>query len=533
MKCDISLQEQLNDLITYKQIIDENSIVTKTNPKGIITYATERFCNISGYSQNELIGKPHNIVRHPEMPNELFKQMWSELKENGKKWHGIIKNKAKDGSEYIVDTTIIPIFDKRGNIVEFVAMRVDLTEFFRQQKLIDKQNKDHLTGLPNRIKFFQDLQSIENPIVALLNIDRFSDFNQLYGFDAGDGLLIEISHKLSRILPREHGLYKFSADYFLILAGDKNIGDFRKSILGIIKKIEKYCLAKNGTVIEMSSGIATTKQKILLRAEEALKKARRMNHDIAVSDDKDEQHKLQNMAVLRLLHHATKNNKVVPFYQGIYCMKTKKIVKYEALMRIIDEDGKIVSPGFFLDVAKNSKYYQIMTASIIKQVLNDFEKRSEGCAINLSIKDIENEETSRFVLDSISRFCEPSRIVLELTESEGVKDVHVVSDFIGKIKKIGAKVSIDDFGSGYSNFAYIVKFNADFLKIDGSLINNIHTDEQLFKTVGAINSFAKSIGLKTIAEFVSSQEISDTVEEIGVDYAQGYHYAEPKAFADL
>lgn len=119
----------------YKAAIDRSTIVSKTDPDGIITYANQKFCDISGYTQEELIGHPHNIVRHPQMPKEVFEEMWSTIKA-GKPWRGIIKNRAKDGHTYIVDTTINPIVDNEGKIIEFIGIRTDITEIeMLRQKL--------------------------------------------------------------------------------------------------------------------------------------------------------------------------------------------------------------------------------------------------------------------------------------------------------------------------------------------------------------------------------------------------------------
>ena len=121
------MSESQKLLEQYKAVIDRSTIVSKTDPHGIVTYANTKFCEVSGYRLDELIGKSHNIVRHPEMPREAFRQMWATI-QAGNPWHGVVKNRAKDGRTYIVDAAITPIFDNQGHITEYIGVRIDITE---------------------------------------------------------------------------------------------------------------------------------------------------------------------------------------------------------------------------------------------------------------------------------------------------------------------------------------------------------------------------------------------------------------------
>ncbi|MDN5068531.1 sensor domain-containing diguanylate cyclase [Aliarcobacter butzleri] len=179
----------------YKNAIDESSIVSKANNKGIITFVNDRFCEISGYKKEELIGKSHNIIRHPSMTKEFFKDMWNTLL-NKEIFRGIITNKSKKGKTYYVDSTIIPIIDNDNNIIEFIGIRHDITEIFEKEKIIQKQFLDELTSLPNRQKLLNDLKNVINPKIAIINIDDFRNINDFYGFEIGDLLLKKFSDKL-------------------------------------------------------------------------------------------------------------------------------------------------------------------------------------------------------------------------------------------------------------------------------------------------------------------------------------------------
>ncbi len=186
------LEQIVRSLDVYKLALDSNSIVSKTDPKGIITYVNELFEKVSGYSKEELIGSPHNIIRHPETPSSVFKEMWETIKSK-KIWKGILKNKTKTGDDYYVDTTVIPILDDNREIVEFIATRNDLTKIIKQQQQIERHEIDALTGLPSRAKFFDNIAQMSSPIVALLNIDDFRKINHFYGFEVGNALLVEFA----------------------------------------------------------------------------------------------------------------------------------------------------------------------------------------------------------------------------------------------------------------------------------------------------------------------------------------------------
>ena len=530
------LEEALSDINTYKIALDSNSIVSKTDKRGIITYVNDLFIKVSGYTKEELIGKSHSIIRHPDMPDSLFIELWKTVS-SGKTWKGIVKNRRKDGGEYFVDTAIVPLLDQDGNIKEYIAARTDITTLVKQQQTIERQALDHLTGLPNRVKFFEDDATIGGyRSIAILNIDGFGTINRFYGFENGNSILIAISKSISEFTAK-NGFYpyKLDADSFLVASETMESDDFVEAINGFIKDVkQKPFLAGTFEVnVRLSAGVASSSGLLLSKAEEALKKARIKRVDVAILNDEDERAKQQNFEMLKILEYAINNDSIEPYYQAIVDIRTKQTVKYESLMRIKDQDGKIYSPYPFLEVAKKSKYYPAMTRTVVKKTLVDFAARDEEVSLNISVYDIENEDTVSMIKKSLMEFPEPKRVIFELTESETLEDYAKITEFIEEIKKLGAKISIDDFGSGYSNFAYLAKFNADFLKIDGSIIKNIASDRLYYQIADSIKDFAKKLGIKTVAEFVSNEEIAKKAEELGIDYGQGFLYAVPKPICEL
>ncbi|MDD3344563.1 MAG: EAL domain-containing protein, partial [Sulfurospirillaceae bacterium] len=529
------LEQTIKTLDAYKIALDANSIVSRTNTEGIITYVNDLFVKISGYSRTELIGRSHNIIRHPDVPNSTFQTMWKTITA-GKIWKGMIVNKDKSGEPYYVDTTIVPLFDENQNIIEYISTRNDLTEIIKQQQQIQKQTTDALTNLPNRIKFFEDLEKYKNPAIALMNIDSFGEINRFYGFETGNALLKEFSKKLLSLLyPTHYSLYTLGADNFVIVADNEQTELFCTKIEDIIFRIHEHEFLPNmqGITTRISAGLATDKAQILSRAEEALKQARSRHIFWFLSNEKEEALHERNFQMLNTLKHAIEHNRIIPYYQALRHIKTRRITKYESLMRLIDDNGTLYTPYFFLEVAKKSKYYSTLSRIMIEKTLSDFKTRAESVAINLSVEDIEDTETVSFIKNAVMNFPEPSRIIFELTETEAIRDYQTITSFIKSVKALGTKIAIDDFGSGYSNFAYLAQFNADILKIDGTIIKTIASDDNSYQIVAAINDFAKRLGMQTVAEFVSNKEIDDIVQELNIDFAQGYFHAEPMPIEKL
>ena len=196
---------------------------------------------------------------------------------------------------------------------------------------------------------------------------------------------------------------------------------------------------------------------------------------------------------------------------------------------MIDKNGLIIPPIEFLDISKKTKLYSHITLEVINQACNTFENRSENFSVNLSIDDIKDPNTVYETVKAITTTKTASRIIFEILESEGIENYKEVSDFIIKMKALGAKIAIDDFGTGYSNFEHILKLNIDYIKIDGSLIKEMKNNNKHKIIVETIVDFAKKIGSKTVAEFVCDESIFLITKELGIDYCQGFYIGKPSA----
>jgi EAL domain-containing protein (putative c-di-GMP-specific phosphodiesterase class I) len=230
---------------------------------------------------------------------------------------------------------------------------------------------------------------------------------------------------------------------------------------------------------------------------------------------------------LKKLKSAIEDNRIVPFYQPIVD-KNCKIVKYEALVRMIDEDGKVISPFFFLDVAKKSRLYLEITKIVIQKAFKVIKEKNISISVNLTLEDIESEDMREFIISEVRNCVNKEKITFEIVENEDVRESELVSQFMKELQNEGCQIYIDDFGSGYSNFDYLLKLNPNGVKIDGSLIKNILENKNNQIIVKTIINFAKETGIKTVAEFVENKEIFDKLREMGIDYYQGYYFSPPQ-----
>ncbi|MCK9473007.1 MAG: EAL domain-containing protein [Sulfurimonas sp.] len=530
-----NLSKSTSLLQQYKSAVDESAIVSKTDKDGIITYVNEKFCKINGYAESELLGKPHNIIKHPDMPKEIFADLWQTIKHLKQPWVGDIKNLKKDGTAYWAKTFIKPILDANDNVIEFIAIRTDITQIIEQRLIFESiANTDTLTNYANRYKLNKDIDEKHNLSIALFNIDNFRELNDFYGHSFGDSVIKSVADKIYNFISRDKRLsfYRLQGDEFALLATEYEKDLFIYKCRDVLLLIKEDLTIKNEKIIlSCSCGIAfEDKSHLLPKADMALKIAKQQNSDFIVySDEISLNSKYENnINCTKKLVTALQNNQMTTFYQPIVNNTTLKFEKYEALIRMIDEDSTIISPFYFLDIAKKTKKYFDITKIVIAQSFEMFKDKEAEFSVNLSIVDILEPEIVKYILMMLEKYNIGSKVVFEIVESEYIENFQTVINFIDDVKRYGCKIAIDDFGTGYSNFEYLIKIKADYLKIDGSLIKNIDTDKNAFLVVSTIVEFSKKLGMQTIAEFVENEAIFKIVKELGIDYSQGYYFSAPQ-----
>ena len=521
----------------YKNAIDESSIVSKTDQKGIITFVNEKFCEISGYTKDELIGKKHNIIRHPSMKKEFFAKMWKTIL-NKEIFKGIVTNRKKNGDAYYVDTTIIPILDNNHDIIEFMGIRHDVSQIFEKEKIIQEQYLDELTKLKNRQKLLKDIKTKIQPKIALININSFRNINDFYGFGTGDKVLKEFSKRLLGYETINLNVYRITNDLFAFLVyGNFSLEQLKRLAL----KLQKYTNDNAFNVDEHHFYLSLTialacncnneiiSDNLLTKAEFALRIAKEKQQNLLSLDEHiDIYDKLKdNKQLIKDLREALSKDNILVYGQKIVNNITGEF-KYETLMRVRLSDNTILTPFNFLEQAKKANLYLSMTRTIVKKACEYFKNTDIEFTLNLTLEDLKDDYTINTIFNTIIKTKTAKQITFEIVESEGIEDFDGVNEFIKCVHDMGCKIAIDDFGTGYSNFEYIIKLNVDFIKIDGSLIKNIYNDENIRLSVATIVDFAKALNITTVAEFVHNKEVLECVKELDIDYSQGYFLHEPQ-----
>jgi PAS domain S-box-containing protein/diguanylate cyclase (GGDEF)-like protein len=525
------LDDNIRFLDQYKMVLDESSIVSKTDAQGQITYVNDTFCKVSGYTREELIGNNHNIVRHPDNSPEIFKDLWDTI-EMGKVWKNTFKNISKTGNEYYLKTVIAPIFNDEGGVVEYIAASMDVTDLIVQQRIIERQLTDELTGLKNRTALFDDLEKrTKETTLVVLNIDRFSNINDCYGYEVGDRLLKVFARDLEALI--EHNLiYRISGDEFVLICVGELDGALKERIVEYVNNLEsrKFEIGIYDISVKVSGGVAHAgKDEVYNLAHIALKEAKEQRAKVIFFNENQalSEKTHNNILIVNKIQSAIEDDRIVPYFQGIIDNKSHRIVKYESLMRLIDIDGSVLCPLVFLEYAKKSKLYDKLTRIMITKTFAVFEELEFAFSLNLTLHDIMTEATRKYIYETLEHSPASSRTIFEIVETEGIEHFGEVIDFIKTVKTYGCKIAIDDFGTGYSNFDYLSKLDIDYIKIDGSLIKNINYDKEHLLTVESILFFAKKKGIKTTAEYVESEEIFTKILELGINYSQGYLFSVP------
>jgi PAS domain S-box-containing protein len=508
----------------YTELVDKSSIISKTDKRGVITFVNDNFCKISEYTKEELVGKPHSILRHPDNSKEIYKDLWNTIKEKKSEWSGVIKNLSKTGKTYYIKTTIKPILDSDGNILEYVSIRSNVSAIMSDKKhLIDKIEANNLLLLILiQIEDFDILDRFYN-ILTVDKIEKMFAFNMLS--------YLPNSYIFEDIYNIGNGRYALLSDFFDFASSETNINEYlevfvkniKKSIL-IVDEIE-YDL---NIIVSYSFGKEHLYEDAKCGLDEAIDKKMLIKY---ANDSSIKEHieAKKNMEIIKMVKIALDNYKIVSYFQPIINNKTRLIEKYESLVRLVDEEGNVLSPYHFLDISKKGSYYNKITHRVLENSFKILEHITTKISINLSSLDIEKEETRAKLFSLLQEYKEhASRVVFELLEDEVVRDFAVIKSFIKQVKKLGVKIAIDDFGAGYSNFERLLDFEPDILKIDGSLVRNIVKDAYSKNVVETIVTFAKKQNIITIAEYVENEEIFNILNEMGVDYSQGYYFGEPK-----
>ena len=515
----------------YLEAFQSSGIYAKLDVNQNIIHANRQFYQTMHTTKTEL-SKLKFIDFIKSGSTEIF-----ETTKHKQSWEGTKVFTTLDKELIYLNCSFIPILDKKEQLKEILFLATDVTELtLSKTNIKNSLYQDPLTKLPNRLKLFTDKSVIDTNGIAtyiIFNIDSFDSINNLYGNVFGDNILILVAKWLEQNLPnKDTKLYKFEADIYVMVClcelEEIELRNYLTKISALISQ-EKFLYDEAEIDISLTIGAAQGYTNQLKLAQIAYKDAKIAKKSFSIYDqtsNKEEEY-TKNIETSKTLKNALEQDMIIPYFQPIMNIQTGEIEKYESLMRIKDEEGKILLPHEFLNIAKRSKIYPRLSCSLIEKSIDTFLIAPCEFSVNLSFLDITNKATNKFILELLDKTGIGPWIIFELLESEGIENYKEVMNFIEQVKSYGAKIAIDDFGSGYSNFERLVELQVDFIKIDGSLIKNIDQNDDMKIITQTIVNFAKALGVKTVAEYVHSEEVLNQVKALGVDYAQGFYIGKP------
>ncbi|MBK1649540.1 EAL domain-containing protein [Rhabdochromatium marinum] len=415
----------------------------------------------------------------------------------------------------------------------------------RLQRQLDHQAQtDRLTGFPNRLRLERDLCEHGTKVaLLLLDIDNFSRLNNLYGKTLGDDVLLALGQRLLAFAREEAWakpqVYRVGGDCFALMLDTQSrdaaqCEQLTTRVEALLETLahQPIQVQNLSLTIALNAALSATAPlfetaHLALNQAKSSERERFARYDADLVDRRAIEH---NFHTTWTLTAALEQERLLLHYQPIFDNHSGRIAKYEALVRYRDEQGAIVYPGAFLDVAKESKLIGWVTSRVIQLASAKLHATQCSLSINLSTEDLHDRRILATILDTLEAHpALAARLTFEILETEGGLIDATSQAFLRRLQDLGAMIAIDDFGTGYSNFSRILELHANWLKIDGSLIKQIDSDRRSQKIVEGIVHFAQGVGIKTVAEFVHCEAVERQVRTMGIDYSQGFYLGKPLA----
>ncbi len=556
--CILSITRDISHLRQTESTLRKLSLAVEQSPNAIvitdleahIEYANQAFCNVTGYSLDEVRGKNPNLLKSGQTPKETYDDMWAHLTQ-GKAWHGELINQRKDGSIYIEAATLSPVRQADGTITHYLAVKENITDKKMDQARIEQlANFDHLTSLPNRrllnehlnfaISFAQ--RNKEKLAVMFLDLDNFQRINDSLGHSIGDRYLIEISNRLKAAVREEDTVSRLGGDEFILVFPGVDSDAAALIANKLIAVISQPCVIDQNELLHTASiGIALypddglNLDELVKNADIAMNRLKQSSrNDFCFFTPEMQAHSERNSLLLNALRQAMAREELQLYYQPQLSLLDGHVIGAEALLRWQHPELGMVSPAEFIPLAEESGLIIPIGEWVLRTAASQMHAwLSAGLpdmvmAVNLSAIQFRQPrlpETVSRILEETGLSAE--HLELELTEAVAMDDPQAAVEMMDKLHERGIRLSIDDFGTGYSSLSYLKRFKVYKLKIDQSFVRDITDDPEDKAIVTAIINLASSLGMHTIAEGVETAGQLAYLRLQGCDEVQGYYFSRP------
>tara|TARA_R100001132_G_C3274699_1_gene96990 strand:- start:167 stop:1885 length:1719 start_codon:yes stop_codon:yes gene_type:complete len=546
------IHSELSYLQAFRDAVDEAGIVAINDTKGRILDVNDNFCQISGYTREELIGADHRILRSDQHSNLFFREMYRTIR-RGKTWRGEICNKAKNGKLYWVNTTIVPMFNEQGKIDGYLALRIDISEQKRlMQRLQHLAHHDPLTGLPNRVSILESIQKVidrksgRHFALLFMDFDRFKLINDSLGHDVGDKLLEAIADRLRKTVRASDTIQaaRLGGDEFVVLL--ENLSSPDDAILVANRLLETlarpYILGGYTIYSSASIGIVTsehrseTASEMLSDADLAMYEAKATKQDRPIVFDRVLRDKAQKrLYIENQLRDVISRDELKLFYQPIIDLGSGELRGVEALLRWFHPECGLIPPDEFISVAEEMDMIIPVGNFVVDEACRQLAQwrktlgtqAPENLHVNVSRKQLEHPTLVSIVAEALRKYDIPAKCLhLEVTESIIMHDRDASIETLNDLKKLGVKLDVDDFGTGYSSLSCLCDFPIDVLKLDREFIKRSDRDREVL-LIHALIILAEKLGLEVIGEGIENIEQLQLLQGLGCRLGQGYYYSKP------
>ncbi len=557
---DISSRKMLFEQLSLSQqvLLSLSEGIMVTDTQGTIQEVNPAQCHLTGYDYDELIGCNPRILSSGIHDSYFYQNLWFQLIKNGS-WNGEITNKKKDGTIYIQRSHITAIKDSKDNIIFFVAISSDITVIKENQKQIEfLAYHDKLTSLPNRVSFSNMMRYKINTCneknellgVGYIDIDNFKPINDNWGHHIGNLLLIQVSKNFQDALSENSMVARLGGDEFVILfTGFKTQDEIIEDVERVMKLVAcTYYI--NDIVIELSVSIGVAiypldfvddPDELLRHADQAMYLAKRNGKNcVKIFDSNSEKIFRQQQNEYHRIEQALHAREFCLYYQPKIDIHSNKTVGVEALIRWKHPEKGLLSPAQFLPIIETSELTLPIGEWILSEALQ--QKRiwqQKGIDISISInifaKHLQHPDFFEKLIVIINNYpdIDLHNIEFEILETTAMENLKEITSRLNQCRQLGIKISLDDFGTGFSSLTYLRQLPVDLVKIDRSFIQNILSSQDDQILVQGVINIAKMLKRKVVAEGVETPEQLSLLASYDCDLVQGYGIAHPMAAAAI